>query len=52
MNIIETKNLTKGSDAAMRVSDLDLAIPEGCVYGSWSERRGQNDDIKTAARAA
>ena len=33
MNIIETKNLTKGSDAAMRVSDLDLAIPEGCVYG-------------------
>ena len=33
MNIIETKNLTKGSGAAMRVSDLDLAIPEGCVYG-------------------
>jgi len=32
-NIIETKNLTKGSGAAMRVSGLDLAVPEGCVYG-------------------
>ena len=33
MNIIETKNLTKGSGGQMRVSKLDLAIPEGCVYG-------------------
>lgn len=33
MNIIETKNLTKGTGAAMRVGDLDLAVPEGCVYG-------------------
>lgn len=33
MNIIETKNLTKGSGTAMRVSGLDLAVPEGCVYG-------------------
>lgn len=33
MNIIETKNLTKGSGEQMRVNKLDLAIPEGCVYG-------------------
>lgn len=33
MNIIETKNLTKGNGTAMRVSGLDLAVPEGCVYG-------------------
>ncbi|MDE7207909.1 MAG: ATP-binding cassette domain-containing protein [Lachnospiraceae bacterium] len=33
MNIIETKNLTKSSGGQMRVSKLDLAIPEGCVYG-------------------
>ena len=33
MNIIETKNLTKGSSGQMRVNKLDLAIPEGCVYG-------------------
>ena len=33
MNIIETKNLTKGSGKQMRVNKLDLAIPEGCVYG-------------------
>lgn len=33
MNIIETKNLTKGSGNQMRVNKLDLAIPEGCVYG-------------------
>ena len=33
MNIIETKNLTKGSGSQMRVNKLDLAIPEGCVYG-------------------
>lgn len=33
MNIVETKHLTKGSGAAMRVSDLDLSVPEGCVYG-------------------
>lgn len=33
MNIIETKNLTKGSGTAMRVSSLDLVVPEGCVYG-------------------
>jgi len=33
MNMIETKNLTKGSGSQMRVNKLDLAIPEGCVYG-------------------
>lgn len=33
MNIIETKHLTKGSGTAMRVSDLNLAVPDGCVYG-------------------
>lgn len=33
MNIIETRHLTKGSGAAMRVCDLGLAVPEGCVYG-------------------
>lgn len=33
MNIIETKNLTKGNGEQMRVNKLDLAIPEGCVYG-------------------
>lgn len=33
MNIIETRHLTKGSGAAMRVNDLNLAVPEGCVYG-------------------
>lgn len=33
MNIIETNNLTKGSGSQMRVQNINLRIPEGCVYG-------------------
>lgn len=33
MNIIETENLTKGSGSQMRVQNINLRIPEGCVYG-------------------
>lgn len=33
MNIIETRNLTKGTGGQMRVNHIDLAVPEGCVYG-------------------
>ena len=33
MNIIETHNLCKQYGSALRVSHLDLAVPEGSVYG-------------------
>lgn len=32
-NIIETDSLTKGTGGQMRVSNINLRIPEGCVYG-------------------
>lgn len=32
-NIIETDNLTKGTGNKMRVSHINLHVPEGCVYG-------------------
>ena len=31
--IIKTKNLTKGTDGHMRVKNIALKVPEGCVYG-------------------
>ena len=31
--IIETKNLTKGTDNHIRVKNIALKVPEGCVYG-------------------
>ena len=33
MEIIETHGLCKRYGDAMRVSHLDLRVPEGCVYG-------------------
>ena len=33
MNIIETKQLTKTYADFTAVSDLNLHIPKGCVYG-------------------
>ena len=33
MEIIETHGLCKRYEDAMRVSHLDLRVPEGCVYG-------------------
>lgn len=32
-NIIETDSLTKGTGNQMRVNNLALRVPEGCVYG-------------------
>ena len=31
--IIETKNLTKGTDNHIRVKNIALKVPKGCVYG-------------------
>ena len=33
MNVIETQDLCKQYGNALRVAHLDLAVPEGCIYG-------------------
>jgi ABC-2 type transport system ATP-binding protein len=32
-NIVETTNLCKNHGAVMRVKNLNMAVPYGCVYG-------------------
>ena len=33
MNIVQTTGLCKQYDQSMRVRDLNLSVPEGCIYG-------------------